>query len=324
MTVSTRRVWRAAPPTLVLVAAFAVVAGVVMPILAWLIYRHEHTLWLPMLLAGLTVLAVVYAWRFGLHPKLSADDAGISVSNPIRRYLFEWDDVTVIAPGENGLIIGSEDRQAEAWCIQKSNHASKLNRTTRADRVAGELIDLLETHQPPVSDEQTGLRIRRARPDEHLLLTRIEQASSEDAFAHVFPPEEYPFPLTQVATRWRRLLRDRLSWVYLLELKEEPVGFVAFTADTLLHLAVLPEHRRRGYGSALLEFATTEMFDRGIQRAQLWVLTGNQPARAFYASYGWQDTQERQNSEFPPFPELLRMVRPNPAAPRRSREAGQS
>ena len=319
MTVSTRRVWRAAPPTLLLVSVFAVVAGVAVPVLAWLIYRHERTLWLPLMLAALTVLAVVYAWRFGLHPKLSADDLGIRVHNPIRRYLFEWDDVTVIAPGENGLIIGSEERQAEAWCIQKSTHASKINKTTRADQVAGELIDLLETYQPPVSDQETGLRIRRARPDEHTMLTEMERASSEDSFAHVFPPEDYPFPATEVAQRWRRQLRDRLCWVYVLELKEEPVGFVAFTADTVLHLAVLPEHRRRGYGSALLEFATEEMFDRGVKQAQLWVLTQNAPARAFYAAHGWQETDERQNSGFPPHPELLKMIRANPAAPRRSR-----
>ena len=39
-------------------------------------------------------------------------------------------------------------------------------RVTRADRIANQLLDILELHDPPLEDEETGLRIRRARPDE--------------------------------------------------------------------------------------------------------------------------------------------------------------
>ena len=66
----TRRVWRAGPVTLVLVSIFALAAGVVIPILAYLIYQNGSTLWLPALLIVLTVLALLYAWRFGFHPRL--------------------------------------------------------------------------------------------------------------------------------------------------------------------------------------------------------------------------------------------------------------
>jgi GNAT superfamily N-acetyltransferase len=288
-------------------------------VLAFLIYRHERTLWIPLLLALLTVLGVFYAWRFGLYPRLVADENGIRIDNPIRRYRFEWDDVTVIAPGENGLLIGSEERLAEAWCIQKSNRASKRGRTTRADRVAGELIDILERYQPPVADDETGLRIRRARPDEHILLTRMERASSEAALAHIFPPAEYPFPAAEIAKRWRRLLRDRLVWVHILELYDVPVGYVAFSVDTVHHLAVVPQHLRRGYGSALLEFASLEMFDRGVPEARLWVLVDNHVARAFYRFHGWHESGPRRDCVFPPHPPELQMTRQNPAAPRRSR-----
>ena len=43
----TRRVWRAGPVTLVLVSAFALAAAVVIPLLAYLIYRNGSPLWLP-------------------------------------------------------------------------------------------------------------------------------------------------------------------------------------------------------------------------------------------------------------------------------------
>src|SRR5687768_18193115 len=109
----TRRVWRAGPVTLVLVSAFALAAAVVIPILAYLIYRNDSTLLLPVLFVMLTMLALLYAWRFGFHPRLQVTDQNVEIINPFRRYSFDWDDITVIAPGENGLLIGSEDSAAE-------------------------------------------------------------------------------------------------------------------------------------------------------------------------------------------------------------------
>lgn len=319
MTDQTRRSWRASPPTLVVVSLFALAAGVAVPLLAYLIYRHEGTPWIPIGLAALTVAALVYAWRFGLHPRLQATEQGVVVTNPFRRTSFAWDEITLIAPGENGLVVGSEDQIAEAWCVQKSNHAARRGRSTRADRVARELLDILEIHDPPLEDEQTGLRIRRARPDESRLLTRLERAASEDALSHIFPPQSYPYPLNAVTRRWRQLLHDRSTRVYLLELVDVPVGFVAFDSAQIRHLGVLPHHGRRGYGSALVEFASQEMFDAGAVEAFLWVLTRNEAARRFYRAHGWSELDDRRDCEHPPRPEELRMLRRNPAAPRRSR-----
>ena len=73
-----------------------------------------------------------------------------------------------------------------------------------------------------------------------------------------------------------------------------PVGFVAFNDDTVLHLGVVPHQTRRGYGSALLEFASLEIFAGGESEASLWVLVGNEAARAFYRSHRWTDTADRR------------------------------
>ena len=108
MTDQARRVWRAGRASLVLVGLFAGAAGVVIPVLAYLIYRSESSPWIPALLIVLTLLALAYAWRFGLHPRLVATDTGIEVVNPLRRTAIDWDDITVIAPGENGLVIATE------------------------------------------------------------------------------------------------------------------------------------------------------------------------------------------------------------------------
>jgi len=317
--VDKRRVWRAAPATLTLVVLFVVVAAVAVPVLGYLVWRDRGDWVIPSVLGGLTLLALLYAWRFGLHPRLRADESGVTVVNPFATSRFGWDEVRVIAPGENGLVIASPDVRAEAWCIQKSNSATRRGRLTRADRITTELFGLLEEHDPPLEDEETGLRIRRARPDESRTLTRLERAASEDALAHVFPPEEYPYPVTEVTRRWRRLLHDPRVRVHVLEHESDPVGFVAFDADTVRHLGVLPEHTRRGYGSALLELATTEIYDAGATTAHLWVLAGNAAARAFYATQQWRETGDRRDCEFPPAPPEIRLERHNPAAARRGR-----
>jgi GNAT superfamily N-acetyltransferase len=318
MSDQTRRIWRAGPVTLVLVLAFALAAGVVIPILAYLIYRNDRTLWLPALFVMLTVLALAYAWRFGLHPRLEVTDQNVEVINPFRRYSFEWDDITVVAPGENGLLIGTEDNAAEVWCVQKSKFASRHGRLTRADRIANQLLDIVELHDPPTEDEEAGSRIRRARPDESRLLTRLERAASEEALAHIFSPKQYPYPTSAVSWRWRQLLRNRLMHAYLLEVGDSPVGYVAFNGDTLHHLGVVSEHQRRGYGSALLEFACMEIYGGGAWEAFCWVLADNQAARAFYRARGWTETGARRQSEYPPHPESIQLIRNNPHPPRRS------
>lgn len=318
MTVSTRRVWRAAPLTLTLVWIFTAVAAVSVPILAYLIYSARQELWLPVLLVLFTLLTLIYAWRFGLRPLLRTTERELIIRNPLRTHRFLWEDITLVVPGENGLLVGSEETLAEAWCIQKSNYATTRGRRTRSDRIVNEILDLLDAHDPPLEDADTGLRIRRARPDESRLLTRMERAASEAELGHIFPPDDYPYPTVEVARRWRRLLRDRLTRVHILELFDAPVGFVAFDHDTVLHLGVVPHQTRRGYGSALLEYATSEMFDRGVQAARLWVLIDNETARSFYRSSRWTDTDERRDCEFPPYPEELEMTRANPGAPRRS------
>jgi GNAT superfamily N-acetyltransferase len=304
--------------TLVLVSAFALAAGVAVPILAFLIYWNGSALWLPALFGILTVLALLYAWRFGFHPRLQVTDQNVEIINPFRRYSFEWDDITVIAPGENGLLIGSEDSAAEVWCVQKSNFASRHGRVTRADRIADQLLDIVELHDPPTEDEEAGSRIRRARPDESKLLTRLERAASEETLAHIFPPNQHPYPTSAVTRRWRQVLSDRLMHTYLLEVRDSPVGYVAFDADTVRHLGVVSDHQRRGYGSALLEFACMEIYGGGVREAFCWVLADNHIAHAFYRTRGWTETGARRNSDYPPHPESLQLMRKNPHAPRRS------
>ena len=313
------RVWRAAPGTRVAASAFTVLAAAAMAGLGLVVYRREGSPWIPGGLGLLALAALVYTWRFALYPRLRADQDRVEVRNPFSRRSFPWSDITVIAPGENGLVVGTEEVVTQAWCIQKSNGASRRGRFTRADAVAHELIDLLELHQPPLSDEESGLLIRRARPDESRMLTRIERAAGEEQLEHIFAPEQYPYPVAQVTGRWRRLLRDHRSHVFVLDHDDGPLGFVAFSGAEVLHLGVVPHGTHQGYGSALLEFACGEIFDSGLRETTGWVLVDDVKARAFARRHGWTETEGRRPCVHPPSPEEMQLTRTNPAAPRRSR-----
>ena len=318
MAVRTRRVWRVSPTTLTVVWIFVVAAGVGVPLLAVLAWLRADEPFIAVFLVLLGAGAVIYGWRFGLHPRLVASPNGIEVVNPGRPAHIDWNELTVIAPGENGLILGTEDIRSEAWCIQKSRSAARKGRSTRADAVVAELEQLQDRFDPPLEDEQTGITIRRGRQADLDLLTSIERAASEAALKHIFDPAKHPYPTDEVRRRWRRLLRDRRTHIRILEEYGKPAGLVVWDSDGhLRQLAVPPQYAHQGHGSLLLQYATEELMFGGAAELSLWVLEENLAARGFYRSRGWRDTEERAESEYPPHPSQIKMVHINPKAPRR-------
>jgi GNAT superfamily N-acetyltransferase len=77
------------------------------------------------------------------------------------------------------------------------------------------------------------------------------------------------------------------------------VGFVAFSADEVEDLYVLPEWHGRGVGTALLEKALA----RASTEMRLWVFQKNRSARTFYEQRGFTlelETDGRDNMEKAP------------------------
>jgi GNAT superfamily N-acetyltransferase len=60
------------------------------------------------------------------------------------------------------------------------------------------------------------------------------------------------------------------------------IGIIAFRADWVDQLYVLPNWQRRGVGTALLEIA-----QRRFPRLSLWTFQRNAPARRFYEARGF-------------------------------------
>lgn len=78
---------------------------------------------------------------------------------------------------------------------------------------------------------------------------------------------------------------------------DEPVGFVLALDSRgeceILSLAVLPEHRRRGLGSALLGALLSETQRRGAAALFLEVAEDNPAALALYAKHGFIEVGRR-------------------------------
>lgn len=144
--------------------------------------------------------------------------------------------------------------------------------------------------------------IRPARLEESELLMRIQRAAAVAAFAHIFPPEEYPFPDEGVEVQWREALEDPAIEVYVAELDGVPAGSVAVGYGFLRNLYVLPPHQGTGLGSALHDHALERLRALGWDEAKLWTLEGNHGARAFYEKRGWSLNGETRVVPFPPEP----------------------
>jgi GNAT superfamily N-acetyltransferase len=144
--------------------------------------------------------------------------------------------------------------------------------------------------------------IRPARPDEAETLLAIQRDACLVAFAHIFPPEEYPFPDQDVLANWRAALAERETEVYVAEDEGVPVGSVSLGNGFVSTLYVVPSHQGTGVGSALHDLALERLRAQGNDVAKLWTLEENWNARRYYEKRGWTLTEETRVVPFPPQP----------------------
>ena len=96
------------------------------------------------LVVGLCALAVALsAWRFGLYPRVTATNDGLTVRNPLRTTFLPWTEVLHVSPGYSGLEIDRPNgTTVTAWAVQEANISDWLGRQTRSKAIAAELMEL--------------------------------------------------------------------------------------------------------------------------------------------------------------------------------------
>lgn len=145
------------------------------------------------------------------------------------------------------------------------------------------------------------IELRRARPDDAACFQLMEQATSELMLAHVFPPENFPYPSNQVRARWELVLADMAHSCLIAIVDGTPAGYVAWADDLIQHLGVDPKFHRLGVATRLLSTAEQSIFTTA-EDAYVWVLVENKTAIEFYRRNSWRTTARRRRAEFHPFP----------------------
>ena len=146
------------------------------------------------------------------------------------------------------------------------------------------------------------VNLRPGRGDDVETLLAIQRAASLAAFAHIYPPDRYPFPDDGIRDVWRDALADADVEVYVAEAEGRGVGSVSVAREFLNALYVLPEQWRGGVGSALHDLALERLRARGATVAKLWTLEGNADGRRFYERRGWTLNGETRVVPFDPHP----------------------
>jgi GNAT superfamily N-acetyltransferase len=138
--------------------------------------------------------------------------------------------------------------------------------------------------------------IRRSGPEEAETHWQVQRAACLPALAHIFPPQEYPFPDDEVLARWRGF-----SGIVLAAERNGAVAGIAGVDACWLHgFYVRPEWWGSGVADELHAAALEAMVD--CAEPKLWVLTENHRARRFYEKHGWRENGETRVVPFPPNP----------------------
>jgi GNAT superfamily N-acetyltransferase len=140
--------------------------------------------------------------------------------------------------------------------------------------------------------------MRRAGPDDLETLLAIQKDASLAGFAHIYPPELYPYPDEGVREQTLQTLAD--GAVALIDDAAE--GFALVTGGWLQKLYVRPSAWGTGVAGELHDGALDELRELGGEEAQLWTLEHNDRARRFYEKRGWKLNGRTRVVPFPPYP----------------------
>ena len=139
------------------------------------------------------------------------------------------------------------------------------------------------------------MQIRKLRPGDDLFaVSRVYEESWREAYRGLLPQEYLnSIPLG----KWVPYLEQAGRESLLLLKGEKIVGTASCCASRTPELAgwgeivflyLLPEYWGNGWGKALLSAAVKQLESMGYRDLFLWVLEGNQRARAFYECMGFR------------------------------------
>ena len=134
--------------------------------------------------------------------------------------------------------------------------------------------------------------IRAGTPADAEAVARVQIASWQAAYKHLFRPEQLAgIPLAERTGLWRRFPP------IVAEISDVVVGFVAVGNDELQAIYVHPDHWGMGIGRALMRAGEDRLRELGSSSVFLWVFEDNPQARRFYEAAGWSTDGKTKDAE---------------------------
>ncbi len=133
--------------------------------------------------------------------------------------------------------------------------------------------------------------VRAASADDAAAIARLHVRAWEAAYRGLIPDAVLAeLSVERTEARWRMTLSS--DGTLVAERDGELVGFLLQThqgrSGEIASIYVDPPRWRTGIGGALMTAALDLLRERGCDAATLWVLAGNDRARAFYARHRFQ------------------------------------
>lgn len=132
-------------------------------------------------------------------------------------------------------------------------------------------------------------------PSQQTRLLRVAQQSDLPA---VLAIEQASFPLPWTETAFHSEFGNPYSHIWVLEEQALAIGYICawFIHDEgqIVNVAVLPEYRRSGFGSMLIQHVLREAKKQGIRSLSLEVRSSNQAALELYGKFGFQRVAVRK------------------------------
>ncbi len=138
--------------------------------------------------------------------------------------------------------------------------------------------------------------VRRAALNDASAISRVHVSSWRSTYGGMLP-DEFLDSLSEAnyAERWKRVIADGSSRVYVAEDDGEVVGFASGGRERageqgyegeLYAIYVLDAAQHRGFGRELVRATVSGLRELGLNDMIIWVLRDNSPARAFYERLG--------------------------------------
>ena len=138
--------------------------------------------------------------------------------------------------------------------------------------------------------------IRVAAASDADAIARVHVASWRTTYSGLLPDDFLEsLSATNYAERWKRVIAEGSSRVYVAEDGGEVVGFASGGRERagetgfegeLYAIYVLDVAQRRGFGRELVRSSVAGLRELGLGDMIIWVLRDNTPARAFYERLG--------------------------------------